>query len=161
MEAILNTETKQHLTFKLGDEHYAVNVGNVQEILECLPITRMPNTSAFMRGIVNVRGHVVPVIDLRLKFGMKRTEETVNTCIIVMEIVTEEQKTRIGVLADSVEEVIDFGAEQIEPPPKMGTAIDTEFILGIGKHEGAFTMILDVRRMFSGEEIAQIQQIGV
>lgn len=161
MKAIQDTAIGQHLTFKLDQESYAVSVGNVQEILEYLPITRLPQTPEFMRGIMNVRGNVVPVIDLRLKFGMSRTKDTINTCIIVMELITNEEKTVIGVLADSAEEVIEFGEEDIEPAPKMGTGVDTELIQGIGKRGNDFTMLLDVNKIFSSEEMMQFHEAGM
>ena len=155
------TQTTQYLTFKLGEEVFAVDVAKVREVLEYMDITKMPQAPEFMCGIVNVRDSVVPVVDMRLKFGMTRNERTVNTCIIVMEIALEgETKTVLGALADSVQEVIDLEPEQIEPAPKIGAKWRTEFIKGIGKHSDQFIIILDIDRIFSSDELAMLHESG-
>jgi purine-binding chemotaxis protein CheW len=146
-------ETEQYLTFKLEDEVYAVEVAKVREILDYTPITKVPRTPDFMRGVINVRGSVVPVLDLRLKFGMTLTEKSVDTCIIVLEITLEEETAILGALADSVQEVIDLEPGQIEPAPRIGGRINTEFIRGMGKRDGGFIMILDIDRVFSMEDL--------
>jgi purine-binding chemotaxis protein CheW len=151
-------ETAQYLTFKLSDEVFAVEVGKVREILEYISITKVPKTPEFMRGVINVRGSVVPVIDLRLKFGMDRTEQSVNTCIIVLEMGFEGEATILGALSDSVQEVIEIEPDQIEPPPRIGTRLKTEFIKGIGKREGHFVMILDIDKVFSSDELELVQE---
>ncbi|CAG0973884.1 chemotaxis protein CheW [Geobacter sp.] len=148
------TETRQYLTFKLADEIFAVDVAKVREILEFTSITKVPQTPGFMRGVINLRGSVVPVMDMRLKFGMPETEKTVNTCIIVVEVNHEGETIIIGALADSVQEVFELEPEQIEPAPRIGTKLNTDFILGMGKHDGQFIMILDIDRTFTSEEIA-------
>lgn len=150
-------ETVQYLTFKLAEEVFALDVAKVREILEYSSITKVPQTPDFMRGVINLRGSVVPVIDLRLKFGMTRTEQTVNTCIIVVEVSMDGETTILGALADSVQEVIEMEPESIEPAPHIGTSLNTEFIKGMGKHEGNFIMILDIDRVFSEQEMAAIQ----
>ena len=152
------TETAQYLTFKLSDEVFAVEVGKVREILEYISINKVPKTPEFMRGVINVRGSVVPVIDLRLKFGMDRTEQSVNTCIIVLEMGFEGEATILGALSDSVQEVIEIEPDQIEPPPRIGTRLKTEFIKGIGKREGHFVMILDIDKVFSSDELELVQE---
>ncbi len=143
------TATEQYLTFTLGNEVFAVEVGKVREILEYIPITRVPRTPEFMRGVINVRGSVVPVIDLRLKFGMTRTEQSVDTCINVLEITFDEESVVLGALADSVEEVIELEPGQIEPAPRIGSRIGTDMIKGMGKRDSGFIMILDIDRVFS------------
>jgi purine-binding chemotaxis protein CheW len=148
------TETRQYLTFKLAEEIFAVDVAKVREILEFTSITKVPQTPDFMRGVINLRGSVVPVMDMRLKFGMPVTEKTVNTCIIVVEVNHEGETIIIGALADSVQEVFELEPEQIEPAPRIGTKLNTDFILGMGKHDGEFIMILDIDRTFTSEEIA-------
>jgi purine-binding chemotaxis protein CheW len=150
------TETTQYLTFKLGEEVFALDVAKVREILDFTTVTKVPQTPAYMRGVINLRGSVVPVLDLRLKFGMSATEKTVNTCVIVVEMVVDGEIMVLGVLADSVQEVIDLEPAQIEPAPRIGTTINTEFILGMGKHNGMFMMILDIDRVFSEGEKAAI-----
>ena len=152
------TETTQYLTFKLGEEVFALDVAKVREILDFTTVTRVPQTPAYMRGVINLRGSVVPVLDLRLKFGMSATEKTVNTCVIVAEMMVEGEALVMGVLSDSVQEVIDLEPEQIEPAPRIGTTINTEFILGMGKHNGMFMMILDIDRVFSAGGVTTVQE---
>jgi purine-binding chemotaxis protein CheW len=143
------TETTQYLTFNLDEEIFALDVAKVREILDFTTVTKVPQTPEFMRGVINLRGNVVPVMDLRLKFGMTVTEKTVNTCVIVVEMNFCDEAMVLGVLADSVQEVIDMEAEQIEPAPRIGTRLNTDFILGMGKHNDQFLMILDIDRVFT------------
>ena len=149
-EAVAST---QYLTFKLGAEVFALDVAEVREILDFISVTKVPRTPDFMRGVINLRGSVVPVMDLRLKFGMSATEQTVNSCIIVVEMTMEGDQVVIGVLADAVQEVIDMEPEQIEPAPRIGTKLNMEFILGMGKHNGAFMMILDIDKIFESSDL--------
>lgn len=151
------TETRQYLTFKLGDEVFGIDVAKVREVLDFTSITKVPRTPDFMSGVINLRGNVVPVVDLRLCFEMSKTEKTVNTCIVVVEVILEGESTIIGALADSVEEVIDLEPDQIEPAPKIGTQIRTDFIKGMGKRDAQFIMILDIDRVFSAEELAAVR----
>lgn len=148
------TETRQYLTFKLGNEIFATDVAKVREVLDLTTITAIPRTPEFMSGVINLRGSVVPVVDLRLCFDMTKTESTRNTCIVVVEVMLENEPVVIGALADSVEEVIDLEPEQIEPAPKIGTHIRTDFIKGMGKRDTQFIMILDIDRVFAAEELA-------
>jgi purine-binding chemotaxis protein CheW len=150
------TETVQYLTFQLDEEVFALDVAKVREILEYNSVTKVPQTPEFMRGVINLRGSVVPVIDMRLKFGMSATEQTVNTCIIVVEVNMEGETSVLGALADSVQEVVEMEPEQIEPAPHIGTRLNTNFIKGMGKHEGDFVMILDIDKVFSEGEIAAV-----
>jgi purine-binding chemotaxis protein CheW len=154
------TETEQYLTFKLADEVFAVEVGKVREILDYTPITKVPRTPDFMRGVINVRGSVVPVLDLRFKFGMTKTEQSLDTCIIVLEITLEEEIAILGALADSVQEVIELEPDQIEPAPRIGGRIRTEFIKGMGKRGNTFIMILDIDKVFSLDELEAVQGPG-
>ena len=150
------TETTQYLTFKLDDEIFALDVAKVREILEESSITKVPQTPEFMRGVINLRGSVVPVIDLRLKFGMSRTEKTVNTCIIVVEVQLEDEVIVLGALADSVQEVIEMAPAQIEAAPHIGSRLNTDFIKGMGKVDNRFIMILDIDRVFSSDELVSV-----
>ena len=152
------TETTQYLTFKLADETFTVDVAKVREILDYTPATKVPGTPEFMRGVINVRGNVVPVVDMRLKFGLSATEKTVDTCIVVMEIRVEEDTTVLGAMVDSVQEVFELEASQIEPPPRIGTRWRTEFIKGIGKRNDELIIILDIDKVFSTEELGIIQE---
>jgi len=148
------TETRQYLTFRLGEEVFATDVAKVREVLDFTNITKIPRTPDFMRGVINLRGNVVPVVDLRLCFEMSKTEKTVNTCIVVMEMLVDGESNVIGALADSVEEVIDLEPENIQPPPRIGTKIRTDFIKGMGKRDSELIMILDIDRVFSVEELS-------
>ncbi len=147
-------EAGQYLTFRLGQEIFAIEVAKVREVLDLAPITAIPRTPEFMSGVINLRGSVVPVVDLRLCFEMAKTENTRNTCIVVVEVLLDNDSIVIGALADSVEEVIDLEPEQIQPPPRIGTRIRTDFIRGMGKRETQFIMILDIDRVFSAEDLA-------
>jgi purine-binding chemotaxis protein CheW len=151
------TETRQYLTFKLGGEVFATDVAKVREVLDLTPIAAIPRTPEFMTGVINLRGTVVPVVDFRLCFGMSKTENTHNTCIVVVEVLLDEEATVIGALADSVEEVIDLEPNQIEAAPRIGKLVRTDFIRGMGKRDAQFIMILDIDRVFSAEQLEAIQ----
>jgi purine-binding chemotaxis protein CheW len=153
MSASAISESTQYLTFKLQEEVYAVDVANIREILDFTTVTKVPKTPDFMRGVINLRGSVVPVIDMKLKFGMPETEKTVNTCIIVMEMSLDGETVVLGSLADAVQEVLELEPDQIEPAPKIGTRLNTEFIKGMGKHNDQFIMILEIGKVFSFDEI--------
>lgn len=150
------TETTQYLTFKLDDEVFALDISQVREVLDFTAITKVPRTPDFMRGVINLRGSVVPVVDMRLKFDMSKTEQTVNTCIIIVEINVENERLVLGALADSVQEVIELGPGQIEPAPRIGTRLHTEFIKGMGKRDENFIIILDIDKIFSMDELATV-----
>lgn len=154
-----NIETNQYLTFKLDDEVFGLAIGKVREVLDFTTITKVPRTPEYMRGVINLRGSVVPVVDLHLKFGLAQTEKTVNTCIIIVEISMEGEITVLGALADSVQEVVELEPEQIEPAPKIGTKLNTEFIKGMGKREDQFIILLDIDKVFSNDELTQVQRL--
>jgi purine-binding chemotaxis protein CheW len=158
MTIATSSETTQYLTFKLGDEVFALDISKVREVLDFTTVTKVPRTPAFMRGVINLRGSVVPVVDLRLKFGMTKTENSVNTCIIITEVTVDNDTTILGALADSVQEVLDLDAEHIAPPPKIGTKLRTEFIEGMGKRNDQFIIILDIDKVFSADELSLVKQ---
>ncbi|ETR73926.1 MAG: Chemotaxis protein cheW [Candidatus Magnetoglobus multicellularis str. Araruama] len=151
-------EPTQYLTFRLEDEIFAVNVNLVHEVLDWTSITVVPRAPEFMRGVINVRGSVVPVADLRLKFGMTETQKTIHTRIIVMELSIDNESTILGIMADAVKEVIELSPEHIENPPKVGSRWRTEYILGIGKHHEKFIILLDMERIFSSIESPLIEE---
>ena len=157
MATATDTDTTQYLTFKLGEEMFALDIAKVREVLDFTTVTKVPRTPDFMRGVINLRGSVVPVVDLRLKFGMSRTENGVNTCIIISEVTVDGDTTILGALADSVQEVIDLGPEHIAPAPRIGTKLRTEFIKGMGKQNDQFVIILDIDEVFSAGDIALVQ----
>lgn len=127
--------TTQYLTYNLGDETFALDIGKVREVLDFTDVTHVPCMPAYMRGVINLRGSVVPVVDLRRKFGMPTTEKTVNTCVIIAEVNVDGSTTVLGALADSVQEVLELGPEHIKPPPKIGTKLRADFIKGDGEAE--------------------------
>ncbi len=152
-----NTETastNQYLTFMLGEETFAANVIYIREVLEVLPVTKVPRTPKFILGVVNVRGNVVPVIDMRLKFDMSEQETTADSAIIVMEIYFDGEPVTIGALVDAVNEVLEIEKDKIEKPPRIGMRIGNEIIEGIGKHEDRFIIILNMNRLFAPDELA-------
>ncbi len=151
-------DINQFLTFMLGKEIFAVDISTVREVLELTTITRIPRTPQFMRGVINLRGHAVPVVDMRQKLGMSAQEDTVETCIIIVEINFEDDITVMGALVDSVNEVFEMGEKDIEPAPKMGAAIDASYIKGMGRQGDEFIIIMDISKIFSAEELAMAKQ---
>jgi purine-binding chemotaxis protein CheW len=147
------TETTQYLTFKLEEELFALDIGKVREVLDFTTITKVPRTPDYMRGVINLRGSVVPVVDLRLKFGMVKAEKTVNTCVIIVEVELGGEKVVMGAMADAVQEVLDLEPDQIEPAPRIGTRLNTDFIKGMGKHADQFIIILDIDKVFTAGEL--------
>jgi len=143
---------RQYLTFRLAQETFAVDVAKVREILDFVAITKVPQTPDYMCGVINLRGSVVPVVDMKLKFGMEATKKTVTTCIIVLEVVIENETTIVGALADSVQEVVELDSSQIEPPPRIGMKLSIDFIQGMGKLNDEFVILLDTDRIFSCDE---------
>lgn len=154
------SSAKQYLTFTLGGETFALETERVREVIELVPITRIPQTPPHVRGVINLRGHAVPVVDLRVQFALADVRDTVNTCIIIVETAIEDETMAIGAIVDSVREVFEMDSESISPPPRMGTSIKTEFLKGMGKQEENFIMILDIDRVFSAEELTAIQEIA-
>jgi purine-binding chemotaxis protein CheW len=148
-----------YLTFKLGEELFAVNVSNVLNILELTRITKVPQAPPYMKGVINLRGSVLPLIDTRVKFGMTATEYTNNTCILVLEIHLEKENIKVGALVDSVQEVIELQTEVIMPPPNIGSRYKSAYIDGMAKVSDGFIMILNVEDIFSGEDVINLQDV--
>ena len=157
MSAVI-TEIAQYITFKLGDELFAINVSQVREVLELSLITKVPSAPDYMRGVVNVRGKATPVVDLRLKFGLPKTADTVNSRIVVMELELDGEKTIVGGIADSVHEVVELEPGQINPPPRIAMRWRTELIQGMGRRGDDFIIILDINQIFSSDAAALIQE---
>lgn len=151
-------DINQYLTFTLDDEIFALNIGKVREVLDYLTITKVPRMPEFLRGVINLRGNVVPVIDLRYKLGMGAIKQTVDTCIVIVEIMIDDEMTHMGALADSVKEVIALEPNQISPPPKLGIKINNEFIRGMGRQDEKFLMILDIDKVLTTEELNVVQK---
>ncbi|GAB0057193.1 Chemotaxis protein CheW [Candidatus Magnetaquicoccaceae bacterium FCR-1] len=151
------TTSTQYLTFTLGAEVFAVDIAKIREVLEYSSVTKVPRTPDFMCGVINLRGSVVPVVDMRLKFNMGQSEKSVNTCIIILEIAQDDGVVVMGALVDSVREVMELEPDQVEPPPKIGMRLRAEFLKGMGKQDGRFIMILDIDKIFSIEELSAVQ----
>ena len=154
------TETTQYLSFELDDEVFALDISKVREVLEYTSVTKVPQTPDFMKGVINLRGNVVPVIDMRLKFGMSETEKTVNTCVIIVEVSLDGESTVLGAMADSVQEVFELETDQIEPAPRIGTRLNTDFIKGMGKRDSEFIIILDIDKVFTSDELGMVRDTG-
>jgi purine-binding chemotaxis protein CheW len=140
------------ITFKLGDELFAIDVARVREVLDLSEITRVPTSPPYMRGVVNVRGSAVPVVDLRLKFGLPATADTVNTRIVVMELDVDGAPAVVGGLADSVHEVLELDRAQIREPPRLAMRWRADMIEGLGKKGDEFLIVLDIARVFATDE---------
>ncbi len=150
----------KYLTFELSGEVYGLVILKVQEIIGMMAVTQVPRTPKFVRGVINLRGKVIPVIDLRIKFGLDSQEDTEKTCIIVVQVSQDGAEVTMGILVDEVSEVLDVASEQIEPPPSFGVGVDTEFILGMGKVAQKVVMLLDVDKVLSGGEIATVRKVS-
>lgn len=155
-EKIKELQNITALTFTLSSEMFAIDISHVKEVLEYSKITKVPKTPDYMLGVINLRGNVAPVVDLKMKFNMLPSERTVDTCIIIVEVLIDGTTTTVGILSDSVKEVFDFDKNSIEETPTIGLNLNVEFIQGIAKHRDDFVMILDINKVFSAEEIKEI-----
>lgn len=152
------TKINSYLSFNLGEEQFAAHVGKVLNILEMTKITEVPKAPEYMKGVINLRGTVLPVVDTRIKFGMTPTEYTTNTCIVVMEVDMEGDIVQVGALVDSVQAVLEIEESQIQPPPSIGSKYKSEFIYGMAKLDDRFIMLLDMEKVFSSDEIIQVKE---
>jgi len=158
--ALMSTEDREgkYLTFSLDEEEYGIGILKIKEIIGMMPITSVPRTPEFVKGVINLRGKVIPVLDLRLKFGMDAIDYNDRTCIIVVEITGKSGNTIIGIVVDSVSEVLNVKGEDVEDTPTFGTQLDTDYILGIAKMEGGVKILLDINRVLREDEKAAISQ---
>ena len=157
-ETISNVNS--YLTFKLGEEIFAANVSKVLNILEMTKITKVPKAPAYMKGVINLRGSVLPLIDTRIKFGMTETQFTTNTCILVLDIIINNESVRIGALVDAVQEVLEIDDKQVQPPPNIGSKYKSDFIEGMVKVGEEFIMILNVEQIFSTDDIINLKEVA-
>lgn len=153
VKAMLDKEGK-YLTFSLAGEEYGIGILKVKEIIGMMSITMVPQTPSYLKGVINLRGKVIPVVDLRLKFGMESIEYNERTCIIVVEISGTGRTVHMGIVVDSVSEVLNIKAGDIEETPNFGTKLNTEYILGMAKSAGGIKILLDIDRVLSAEEIS-------
>ncbi len=151
-KAVQDREGK-YLTFALGPEEYGLEILKVREIMGIMEITAVPQTPEYVKGVINLRGKVIPVIDLRAKFGMETTETTDQTCIIVVEITQQDQGFNTGIVVDRVQEVLDIAGDDIEDTPQFGSDVATDFILGMGKIGDAVKILLDIDKVLAGDDL--------
>ena len=153
-------EQQQYLTFQLDSEMFAIGILLIREIIEYGFVTEVPMTPPFIRGVINLRGAVVPVLDLAVRFGRQAKETTKRTCIVIVEIGTDKGSHEMGVVVDAVNEVLEIAHSDIEPPPEFGARVRSDFIKGMGKINDKFVIILDANRVLSMEEVAVIANLG-
>ncbi len=151
-------KTGKYLTFTLEEEEYGIGILKVKEIIGMMPVTSVPKTPDFVKGVINLRGKVIPVIDLRLKFSMESINYTDRTCIIVVEIDANETTILIGIVVDAVSEVINIKDDEVEETPQFGTRLNTEYIHGMAKMEGGVKILLDIDRVLNTEEIQALEK---
>lgn len=159
-QAIDSMSSQQYVTFSLGEELFGVEVSRTREILSLAPITKVPQTPNYLLGVINLRGQVVPVVDMRLKLGLLAGEDTDDTCIIVVEVQVDGEVITVGALSDAVREVLDIRADQIELPPRLGTRLKTEFIAGMGKVDDQFMILLNIDRIFNSDDLVVVHDTG-
>ncbi len=157
VKAMANREGK-YLTFSLANEEYGISILKIKEIIGMMPITTIPRIPPYFKGVINLRGKVIPVVDLRLKFGMEQIAYTDRTCIVVVETKREEGSVLIGIVVDSVSEVLNVKANDIEETPTFGAKLDTDHILGMAKMNGGVKILLDIDKVLSGEAISEFEE---
>ena len=153
--AALTTRAGKHLTFMLGQETYGLEILKVREIIGVMAITAVPRTPDYVKGVINLRGKVIPVVDLRLKFGMEEAVHTEETCIIVVNVGSLE----VGIIVDKVSEVLNIASQDIEDTPSFGTGVDTDFILGMGKTNDRVTILLDIAKVLTPQDVAELAAV--
>ncbi len=156
----VHEDVLQYLTFQLSGETYAIGILSIKEILEYTTLTQVPLMPAFIRGVMNLRGAVVPVIDLAVRFGRSETAISRRTCVVIIEVTCEDMQQYIGILVDAVHEVLAIRAADIEPPPQFGSRIRVDFISGMAKVDNRFVVLLDVEKVLSVEEMAALSSLG-
>jgi purine-binding chemotaxis protein CheW len=151
----------KYLTFRLANEEYGLEIIKVQEIIGLMPVTHVPRVPAYVRGVINLRGRIIPTIDLRSKFGLERVPDTDKTCIIVVEVVSPKGgKVSMGIIVDEVAEVLDVAQEEVDQAPEFGTTLSMDFLLGVGIVKGGVKILLDIDKVLTWEEVKVVQSIG-
>jgi len=148
----------KYLTFSLAEEEYGIGILKIKEIIGMMPVTTVPRTPDFVKGVINLRGKVIPVVDLRLRFGMEAIDYTERTCIIVVEIDSGSTTVQIGIVVDAVSEVLNIKGDDIEDTPTFGTRLNTDYISGMAKMEGGVKILLDINKVLSADEMAALEQ---
>jgi purine-binding chemotaxis protein CheW len=158
VEAMAGREGK-YLTFSMADEEYGIGILKIKEIIGMMPITSVPQTPDYVKGVINLRGKVIPVVDLRLRFGIEAMDYTERTCIIVVEIEGKAGTVQIGIVVDAVSEVLNIGGDDIEDTPTFGSKLDTEYILGMAKMEGGVKILLDIDKVLGRQELELLSRV--
>jgi len=156
---VMTEREGKYLTFTLAEEEYGIGILKIKEIIGMMPITSVPQTPEFVKGVINLRGKVIPVIELRLRFGMGKIDYTERTCIIVVEIDSQAGTVLIGIVVDSVSEVLNVKGDDIADTPTFGAKLNTEYILGMAKMEGGVKILLDIDQVLSAEELSGLEQV--
>lgn len=156
VKAMADREGK-YLTFTLDNEEYGIGILKIKEIIGMMPITTVPQTPDFIKGVINLRGKVIPVVDLRLKFGMGAFDYTERTCIVVVEMTNQSETILIGIVVDSVSEVLNIPEKDIEDTPTFGAKLNTRYILGMAKMEGGVKILLDINKVLNNEDISLLE----
>ena len=159
VKAVADREGK-YLTFNMAGEEYGIGILKIKEIIGMMPITPVPQTPEFVRGVINLRGKVIPVVDLRLRFGIEEIEYTERTCIIVVEMAGQAGTVQIGIVVDSVSEVLNIKGDDIEDTPTFGAQLNTDYILGMAKMEGGVKILLDIDRVLNADEITLLDKVA-
>ena len=159
IKAMTNREGK-YLTFSLAGEEYGIGILKIKEIIGVMPITTVPRTPSFVKGVINLRGKVIPVVDLRLKFDMEEIAYTERTCIIVVEIAVETGSIQMGIVVDSVSEVLNIKGADMEEAPAFGAKLDTDYIMGMAKMNGGVKILLDINKVLHREEVSALDQMA-
>lgn len=155
-QTILPNREGKYLTFALASEEYGLEILKVREIIGYIAVTAVPQTPHYVKGVINLRGQVIPVVDLRAKFGMETAEVTEQSCIIVVEIVEDGRKHSMGIIVDRVQEVLDIAGDSIEEPPRFGASVNTDFILGMGKVGSSVKILLDIDKVLAGDRLEHV-----
>ena len=163
MQTATETRAKpgKYLTFALGPEEFGLEILKVREIIGYMEITAVPQTPAYVRGVINLRGKVIPVVDLRTKFGMSTEQTTTETCIIVVETQQGQEKFSTGIVVDRVRDVLDITADQIEDAPSFGTSVETSFVLGMGKINNSVKILLDINRVLGSADLMGLSEMEI
>ncbi|MBF0299146.1 MAG: purine-binding chemotaxis protein CheW [Oligoflexia bacterium] len=156
----IRAQAGKYLTFRLAEEEYGLEILKVQEIIGLMAVTRVPKMPKYVRGIINLRGKLIPVIDMREKFLLPDVEDTEKTCVIVVQTQTKEEKLIMGIIVDTVSEVLNIGQNELEPPPSIGSKLDTEYMLGIGKVHNRVVILLDIDNVLCETELHLVSNIG-
>lgn len=162
MEAVTTSTDRggKYLTFVLGDEEYGLEILKVREIIGVMAITVVPRTPEFIRGVINLRGKIIPVVDLRAKFNMEIIETTKETCIIVVDVVLNDETVEMGILVDKVSEVLDISSEAIEDPPSFGSSFNEQFIMGMAKAKDSVKILLNIGAVLNAQEALELSNVA-